>query len=74
MESSDSRAAVIAAIRDATERQRGEELRAAALAETRAIHDQLDALLNCAPAWCWPSIDRAHPVRQSGAAHLSKDR
>jgi len=74
MESSDSRAAVIAAIRDATERQRGEELRAAALAETRAIHDQLDALLNCAPSLVL-AVDRSGRIQfvNQVLPHLSKD-
>ena len=73
MESRGSRA-VIAAVRDVTDRQRAEEVRAAALAEARAIHDQLDALLNCAPSLVL-AVDRSGRIQfvNQVLPHLAKE-
>jgi PAS domain S-box-containing protein len=54
--------ALIAAISDVTDRERAEQVRAEALAEVRAIHDQLDALLNCAPSMIL-AVDRSGRIQ-----------
>jgi PAS domain S-box-containing protein len=55
------------------EGRRAEQVNAAAQAETRAIHDQLDALLNCAPSLVL-AVDRTGRIQfvNQVLPHLSK--